>query len=518
VVRWADGVDPDDEERGRTAVADLAEVAAGLYGVPPAEFTAARTAAVRAARADGDRDLARVVGALRKPSTAAAAVNLLARERPDDLGALLDLGVRIREAQAALAGTDLRALHAEQQRAVGAAADAALDLLGGGAGGAVRGQVEATLRAAMGDPDAAAAVATGLLVRDLFSSGFEPVDVEGAVAVPDAPPLAGAPGRRTPLRAVPDDAGRAPAPGGEGDAAASRPGRRRGRLVTEEEPERPLRAAPGGRRGRVRVADEDEPAEPPDAAPDAAPGEVPDAGAGGEPGAGDETVSLPGRRRRGRVRVAGDEPGTERGDGAGGRAARGSGARRDAAPGGAAPTADAAPVGAARTAAPTRARRDRHEADAPDGRARRDAGASVERARREADTRAERERRAEAERERRAEAEREARERRRAAAVAGAEQDLALAREEADGRRGARDAADERLRGAEARADELAGTIARAREEIDRLRAALAAAEQEAREVGLEVRHARSARTAAARQAERADQRLRAAEAALDAL
>ncbi len=30
---------------------DLTEVAADLYGVPPAEFTAARTAAVRAARA-----------------------------------------------------------------------------------------------------------------------------------------------------------------------------------------------------------------------------------------------------------------------------------------------------------------------------------------------------------------------------------------------------------------------------------------------------------------------------------
>ncbi|MET0434471.1 MAG: hypothetical protein ABW025_09920, partial [Cellulomonas sp.] len=167
-------------------MADLAGVAADLYGVPPAEFTGARTAAVKAARSDGERDLARAVGALRKPSSAAAAVNLLVRERPDDLGALLDLGVRIREAQAALAGADLRALHAEQQRAVGAAADAALELLGGGAGGSVRGQVEATLRAAMGDPDAAAAVATGLLVRDLFSSGFEPVDVEGAVAVADA--------------------------------------------------------------------------------------------------------------------------------------------------------------------------------------------------------------------------------------------------------------------------------------------------------------------------------------------
>lgn len=185
---------------------ELEEVARAVYAVSPGEFTAARTAAVRDARAAGDRELARAVGALRKPSSAAAAVNLLVRDRPEDLGALLDLGVRLREAQAALAGADLRALHAEQQRTVGAVADAAVDLLGGGAGGGVRQQVEATLRAAMGDPDAAAAVATGLLVRDLFSSGFEPVDVAGAVALPDAGPIAGAPARRTPLRAVQEPA------------------------------------------------------------------------------------------------------------------------------------------------------------------------------------------------------------------------------------------------------------------------------------------------------------------------
>jgi len=475
------------------AVADLVEVAAGLYGVPPAEFTAARTAAVRDARADGDRDLARAVGALRKPSSAAAAVNLLVRERAEDLGALLDLGVRIREAQAALAGADLRALHAEQQRAVGAAADAALDLLGGGAGGSVRGQVETTLRAAMGDPDAAAAVATGLLVRDLFSSGFEPVDVEGAVAVPDAPPLAGAPGRRTPLRAVPADEERAPADEAGADGTDARPRRRRGRLLTAEEPEQPVRAVPAGRRGRVRVAEGDTQEESGNE----------EQAAGGSTDEPEETVSLPGRRRRGRVRVAEDD------DGPGGMA----GSRDDSGPEeGAAPRERRGRGSASRDGTRTAAAA---------GREPRDARARAQREQRETPARAEREQRAtaaRAERERRAEAEREARERRHAAAVRSADHDLALARDEADARRGARDEAADRLRAAEERAEELAGTVARARDEIERLRAALAAAEQEAREVGLEVRHARSARTAAARQAERADQRLRAAEAARDAL
>ncbi|MCG7287485.1 hypothetical protein MHY85_16080 [Cellulomonas sp. ACRRI] len=452
-------------------LADLAEVAAGLYGVPPAEFTAARTAAVRAARQDGDRDLARSVGALRKPSSAAAAVNLLVRERADDLAGLLDLGVRLREAQAALAGADLRALHAEQQRAVGAAADAALDLLGGAAGAAVRGQVEATLRAAMGDPDAAAAVATGLLVRDLFSSGFEPVDVDGAVAVPGAPPLAGAPGRRTPMRAVPAAPGADQADDDRTGTGDGPPRRRRGRLLTAEEPEQPLRAVPPGAGG--------------DEAP---------RGDGGQPGQG---------RRRGRVRVADD----------------GAGAAPAARPG---PARAEQPDGAEQ---PARGQR-RTPSGGTAGSGRPDARSSAQAARAERDARdraarAEREAReqaARAERERRAEAEREARERRRAAAVSSAEHDVALAGEEWEQRRAARDAADDRLRAAQERADELAATIERAREEMERLRAALATAEQEAREVGLEVRHARSARTAAARHAERADQRLRAARAALDAL
>ena len=254
---------------GPDEVAELAAAAVPLYAVAPGEFTAARTAAVRAARQSGDRALATAVGALRKPSAAAAAVNLLVRERPDDLQRLLDLGVRLREAQAALAGADLRALHTEQQRTVGEVADVAVGLLagaGGTAGAAVRGQVEATLRAAMGDPDAAAAVATGLLTRDLFSSGFEPVEVDGAVAVPDAPPLAGAPARRTPLRAVPEPVPE-PSDAGTGEDGTSTGRRRRGRLITAEEPDRPLRAAEppeppasGGtarRRGRVVTSDDD---------------------------------------------------------------------------------------------------------------------------------------------------------------------------------------------------------------------------------------------------------------------
>jgi hypothetical protein len=373
---------------------DLLDVARHLYGAPPSGFVAARTAAARVARQAGDRALATAVAALRRPSTAAAAVNLLVRERPEDVGALLDLGVRLREAQAALASTDLRVLHAEQQRTMAQVVPAAVDLAAAGGprvGAAVRAQVEATLRAAMGDPDAAAAVATGLLVRDLFSSGLEPVDVTGAVAVEDAPPLAGAPARRTPMRVVPEARPSAAAADG-----GPRTRRRRGRLIQEE----------------------------------------PDADAGTSPG-------LAGARA-GRARV-----------GAGGRSG-GRSARADAEP-------SAVEVRRPETGAAARA---------------------------------------------------EARTAARTATLRSADADVVLARTEAEERRAVLAAADTRQDAAGTRAAELADQVRRTTEEIARLRAVLADAEREAREAGPELRHARSARIAAAQAAERAESRLRAAQRA----
>lgn len=198
----------------------LTDVAADLYGRPLPEFTSARTAAARRARGDGDRDLARAVTALSKPTAGAGGVNLLVRERPDVVADLLALGARLRDAQARGAGDDVRALAREQHRLLADAVGQAADLIQAGgakAGATTLQQVEATLRAAMADPDAARAVVTGVLTRDLVSTGLEPVDVTGAVAVPDAPGLldvpAGGPAR---LRVLPGGAGAE----GEEDAGA----------------------------------------------------------------------------------------------------------------------------------------------------------------------------------------------------------------------------------------------------------------------------------------------------------
>ena len=62
---------------------DLDAAVDELYGLAPEEFLARRTALAATAKRAGDVGLARQITALRKPTVAAWAVNLLARRRPD---------------------------------------------------------------------------------------------------------------------------------------------------------------------------------------------------------------------------------------------------------------------------------------------------------------------------------------------------------------------------------------------------------------------------------------------------
>lgn len=78
-----------------------------LYGLPLEQFTLARNEAAKGLRAGGDDAAARQVGKARKPTTAAWAVNQLARHHEKDVGALLDAGRRLRAA-----GTDRKRVRA----------------------------------------------------------------------------------------------------------------------------------------------------------------------------------------------------------------------------------------------------------------------------------------------------------------------------------------------------------------------------------------------------------------------
>src|SRR5215208_532649 len=80
-----------------------------LYALPPGDFTSARDARVKELRADGDRDAAAAVKALRRPTVAAWALNQLARSRAKDVERLLEAGERLRSAQEELLGGGDRA-------------------------------------------------------------------------------------------------------------------------------------------------------------------------------------------------------------------------------------------------------------------------------------------------------------------------------------------------------------------------------------------------------------------------
>ncbi|MBN9155110.1 MAG: transposase [Microbacterium sp.] len=164
---------------------ELDRAAEELYALPPAAFTAARNAAAAAHPA-----LAKAVKALRKPTVAAWAVNLLAAH--GELGEAITLSAALHEAQEELDGAELARLGKQRRALVAALARQAVDLAqqqGVAVSAAARDEVEKTINAAVVDAAAGAAVLSGRLVRPLQASGVDGVDLTDAVggSVPEAP-------------------------------------------------------------------------------------------------------------------------------------------------------------------------------------------------------------------------------------------------------------------------------------------------------------------------------------------
>jgi len=164
---------------------ELDRAAEALYALPPAAFTAARNAAAAAHPA-----LAKAVKALRKPTVAAWAVNLLAAH--GELGEAIALSAALHEAQEELDGAELSRLGKQRRALVAALARQAVDLAqqqGVAVSAAARDDVEKTINAAVVDAAAGAAVLSGRLVRPLQASGVDGVDLTDAVggSVPEAP-------------------------------------------------------------------------------------------------------------------------------------------------------------------------------------------------------------------------------------------------------------------------------------------------------------------------------------------
>src|ERR1700759_1398197 len=138
-----------------------------MYEAPPDGFVSARATAVAEARQAGDKDAAKRLAALKKPTVAAWVVNLLALRRPELIEELVELSGALREAQRGLQGGQLRELTAPRRPGVSALVSAARKLAQAAEPGIKLppGEVEATLSPAVAEPDVAAQVRTGRLIR-----------------------------------------------------------------------------------------------------------------------------------------------------------------------------------------------------------------------------------------------------------------------------------------------------------------------------------------------------------------
>ncbi|MFR9801425.1 hypothetical protein ACL02T_03860 [Pseudonocardia sp. RS010] len=163
--------DPEPKDTGERVEAAADE----LYGVPPDDFVPVRDELVAEAKQVGDKEAARAIGRFRRPTQAAWLANLLARERGEQLDALLDLAGELSSAQRSLDGAQLRQLSAQRSKLVGAMAREARRLAAAD-GHRVTESVEKDLRgileAALADEDVADEVRSGRLTRTVSWSGF----------------------------------------------------------------------------------------------------------------------------------------------------------------------------------------------------------------------------------------------------------------------------------------------------------------------------------------------------------
>lgn len=193
------------ESAGPTPPPAAEAAAERLYGLPLADFTAARNALARETAKGGDRQAADAIRSLRKPSAAAWALNQLARAHGDEVGELVSAGERLRRAQAELLAGGDRAAFREasevEQRLVSELARKAVAVArdaGAAATDALERRVADTLRAAVLDPAVAESLRAGRLVREHAAAGL-PTDGApsgGPQARAGRPDAAGADQRR----------------------------------------------------------------------------------------------------------------------------------------------------------------------------------------------------------------------------------------------------------------------------------------------------------------------------------
>jgi len=150
-----------------------------LFGLPPAEFTAARNDLALRLKQAGQAAISARVRELRKPTVPVWAVNQLARRHPKNVETLLEAVERLRSAQEeALGGggaQELRSATSSEREALRGLTHRAHELLsaeGHKPTAAVVERIASILRAAALDPDGRELLADGRLTEELESAGF----------------------------------------------------------------------------------------------------------------------------------------------------------------------------------------------------------------------------------------------------------------------------------------------------------------------------------------------------------
>jgi hypothetical protein len=154
---------------------DLESETYELYGLPPAQFTAARNAKASEARKAGFSDVVASLKELRKPSAGAWLANLLVRERSKEIESLIELGDSLRTPKSKLGGHEIRKVSKEKVDATSKLirhAKSRASQLGHAASASAVEELETTLDAVFADPQAAASLRQGRLTSGLRYSGL----------------------------------------------------------------------------------------------------------------------------------------------------------------------------------------------------------------------------------------------------------------------------------------------------------------------------------------------------------
>jgi hypothetical protein len=145
-----------------------------LYGLPLKEFTAARDELAKELRAEGERERADEVKALRKPTAAVWLVNQLARERELDVQRLLKAGEALTKTAAGESSKTFLEARGDEHDALDRLAKAAHEIAArDGVGAAAVTKATETLRAAALTAEGRTLLKRGRLTEELQPPGFE---------------------------------------------------------------------------------------------------------------------------------------------------------------------------------------------------------------------------------------------------------------------------------------------------------------------------------------------------------